>query len=485
MATRVSADPGNGNFTVTSSIFSFSNTGFTIDGIQRCDERRLRALLIPQSPLSGKDKRLITKRWATSQLQHYQLPVRKGTKDALLLALRTAVESGRCSAIPAAIRAIKTRLASEHAALVAAETLRRNAELQAAFDRITDPSEAASKDLTLFFKRHFLGPDGKLDLDKAPKALALPGFADRHTLQNAAEKISGLHTQSGGSDSRGSGRERVIVVGSDRSAVFAEAARFSAEHYKAEREEKEEQNKVKMQRHLDYASNRKGAGFPTGRYIVFCEEIESQWPSLCRGGFSLVIYNDRERKHKQKSEEALAGTFNWGVLAGVMRFRAEGQGWNDFEPGNSEDYSDESEDEGSEDEEPDDEESEEEHDSDHEDAGSNPKKRNHPSHNRGSVKNAGTGTNKKKIDRLKLHFQWRGRDTSEGMIYNGSSQMGTIRFPNKNFLKFEGEGALSFVGINVKFTGFKVSGIVGPMHRSGWSDFSDEVYERERVGRWH
>lgn len=438
---------------LTSGIFTFTSAGLATDSIPRCSESRLRALLIPPKPLSPADKKLLTKRWATAQLHHYQLPVPKGTKDVVFQALQYALATNQCSTISASVVEIETRLRSQHDAIVAAEEKKRDVEnkqkevlVEAAFEKITDPVEAANCSIPLFLRRHFLGADGKVDRGKAPEAMALPGFDDRCGMHAAARNV-GLYTQSGGTDSSRTGRERVIVVGTHRALVFWEAAKINVEHQRLNKAEREEGKKMLL---AAVVKNIKGSGSAAaGRYTVFCDEIEEQWPDDAKNGFSLEIYSDRERKRKRGKGDVLAASFDWGVLEGIMRFRADDEEWEDFDGDDS--YNG----------------SEEEGDSD-----SSPWKKRKQAAPKGLAKNSRLSATKK-TDPFKLHFKWIGRETGEMEAQNFPGQKGTIQFLDKEFLKFEGLVDIGFVGEKIEFTGFKVGAERSQRARANrWSDYA-------------
>lgn len=325
--------------------------------------------------------------------------------------------------------------AKKHKAALAEESKRREAELadqarrrEAAFAAENDPAKAACIDFDRFLCRYFLDATGKVDFKKAPKALPLHGLSNSLAALAAAEKYDGLHTRSGGIDDYSTGQNRVPVIGCDYRSVCSEAMKITREH----EEQLEEDEEERLAEHHEFVKrNGKKKGGPSGAYTVICDKIESGWPDVYDDGLTLDIGADRERKGE------LAAEFDWGVVDGLMRFCKDGG------------YEEEEEVPVS-------------------------RARKH------SKKSAPKAENS---DPFKLHFSWRGKETGEGEIQNSEGNRGWIQFPNKKYLQFEGEVSISFVGRNVKFSGYKISTDTENFTKR-WGDYSEEAYERERVGRW-
>ncbi|KAF8242581.1 hypothetical protein K440DRAFT_664660 [Wilcoxina mikolae CBS 423.85] len=352
--------------------------------------------------------------------------------------------------VPASIAQIEATLQREYDTALSAARKQHDDALDAAFVSITDPVDTANKDIHRFLQRYFLQQDKKLDMTKAPKALPLPGLHSRSALHAAAHPIAGLHTASGGSDDSSAGLERVLVIGADRAAVWAEANKINAEHDKLQRQQCDKENEERMEQHREFLAENKGKKGTAKRcYNVFCDAIEQDWPGDCADGLTLEIIDDSERRG------SLAAEFEWGVLDGLMRFCKEGEVLEDSD-------------------------SEEDDEDDDLEELSGSRKRKLTSK---GAKNSTKKGKKEKNDPFKLYFVWRGRETGEGEIQNDNDQRGWIQFQDKKFLKFGGEVSVGFIGSRVKFQGFKVSADAGPINKL-WGDYSDRAYEMERVRRW-
>ncbi|KAG0583921.1 hypothetical protein KC19_3G172000 [Ceratodon purpureus] len=82
----------------------------------------------------------------------------------------------------------------------------------------------------------------------------------------------------------------------------------------------------------------------------------------------------------------------------------------------------------------------------------------------------------------KVPFTWRGAETGEGMIeldYQGNINVGSFSFVTKTQLNGVFKNDLG----KWPFTGFKVAKTPADTEDT-WEDYSEEAYERARVGRW-
>lgn len=344
--------------------------------------------------------------------------------------------------------------ANQQKAALAEQLRRREADLaeqakrrEAAFAAETDPVKAACIDFDRFLSRYFLDAMGKVDVKKAPRALALHGLPNHQAALAAAEKYDGLHTQRGGIDDYSADRNRVLVIGCDYESVYSEATKITEEQERQLEEEREADEQERLEEHFEFIKqNGKKKQGPSGAYTVICYDLESNWPNDCSDGLTLDIGVDRERKGE------LAAEFEWGVLDGLMRFCKDGEGFEEVDTEDEEDY-------------------------DEEEEVPAPRKRKRTNQKSQPKKKA------KKSDPFKLHFAWRGRENGEGEIQNSDRNRGWIQFLNKKYLQFEGEASISFVGSKVKFSGYKVSTDYSEITKR-WEDYSARAYEREQVGRW-
>ncbi|KAK2877309.1 hypothetical protein FQN49_001236 [Arthroderma sp. PD_2] len=84
---------------------------------------------------------------------------------------------------------------------------------------------------------------------------------------------------------------------------------------------------------------------------------------------------------------------------------------------------------------------------------------------------------------LRLYFKWRGRETDEGEIHNGSSNSGTIEFLDNNAIQFKGVGSFPAMGKECKFTGTRYDNEAAAPPLP-WGDFSDKAAEKAQEDRW-
>ncbi|MDI1488646.1 MAG: hypothetical protein OHK93_007921 [Ramalina farinacea] len=85
----------------------------------------------------------------------------------------------------------------------------------------------------------------------------------------------------------------------------------------------------------------------------------------------------------------------------------------------------------------------------------------------------------------RLYFMWRDRETGQNEIQldlHGDNQ-GSILLLDATCSTLRGTFSASCIGSNVEFEGYKMSLDTEPLQIS-WEDYSEDVYERERVGRW-
>ena len=336
--------------------------------------------------------------------------------------------------------------------------------------------------MQLFLSKYFLDNHGRLDLSKSPKAMALPGFRDRSGMHGAAERISGIHTVSGGNcdDSR------TLVIGTDRNAVWHEARKIDNQQARQRIDSTNAAWEQKMQKHRDFVKQRGSAsGSMIGRYIVKCEAISNNWSDQAQ---------DLDLSIVQGGNDEFVGIFHFGILEGIMRLGPDPRVLRDKETrrrgntrGHAFDEDSEVEEETSDDEDGDEENADEEADDDDNIA--------KPARAVGTKRKAvlqpvGQSSIKKTHARPtpvpRCYLRWRGRETGEGEIQldHDNHNTGHLDFTNSTYSKFEGVASFDLVGEAVPFTGYKVSGVGGPVTRT-WEEFSEKAYEYERVARWH
>jgi hypothetical protein len=371
--------------------------------------------------------------------------------------------SEQCDQILSRISDIENKLRNEYEVKQAAHTVTLKRSRLQEFSRLDSPSKQANFDIDLFLSKYFLDENDKPDQSKTPEPLPLPGFANRAALHQAAERISGLHTVSGGTDYS----SRVLVIGWDRDKVRQEASRIGREQASEQKEERDEEWEEKMQDHRDYVARCKGvkgskafqAKYAVGSYIIECKRISEGWSDADDLTMNIT---------QADGPVELVADFDFGIVEGIMRLSFDAKLLS--EPSESEnDEEDEYDEEGY-------------GDDDDEPTFSGTKRK--PAAQRAKPQ----ATKKSKASKAhprRLYLQWRGRETGEGQIQldYDNKHTGYLDFTDAGCTAFEGVAFFGFVGPRVPFRGFKVSDKGGKMTKS-WSDYSENAYEYARKARW-
>ncbi|XRM46844.1 hypothetical protein ABZX51_009868 [Aspergillus tubingensis] len=203
--------------------------------------------------------------------------------------------------------------------------------------------------------------------------------------------------------------------------------------------------------HADYLATlgrMKGAAArnksPVGSYIVDCQKIENEWPSLARDMVLEIVNTEQKGKFH--------ATFNFGVVIGVMVIYEEHMTETDEEAIGD----------------------------DHEKIGKRTKRKTiAQKHSRPLKKAKAEKTSEPYTYLLKL----RCRETGEGQIFF-EPNYGTIKFKDVKFAAFTAEAGFPCLGSGMTFTARKVSDHPRPSGEE-WEDYSDDAYEYTRVRRWH
>ncbi|KAF1989438.1 hypothetical protein K402DRAFT_391010 [Aulographum hederae CBS 113979] len=268
------------------------------------------------------------------------------------------------------------------------------------------------------------------------------------------------------------GWEEWLIIGRDTTAVDseisslqeeadqarkAEIARQEAEE-KAQQEEWDRKHKQVME-----ASHKRGAWDVTGKYIITCDELSSNWDI---GKMTLTIY----RADNSSSSEMFA-RFDFGILTGWFRFEQSSEP----KPKSTKKSTTGSKrkravsDTG---------------DDDEEDF----QNRSHRPWNDGP-EYVLAKTDKPSPKNPTMNFRWRGRDSSERQIQlNSDRDSNAITFSGKGGAKLSGIIETPFAGSCV-FTGKKVEmanpGAAPRISIQGrWNELNERAYESERVSRW-
>jgi hypothetical protein len=376
-----------------------------------------------------------------------------------VLILSSLAENKQFDRVPSHILELETKLRDEYTVKHAAHVSMVRQHRLEEFSKLGSPSKEAEFDVGLFLSKYFLDARGAPDRSKTREPLSLPGYIYRHTLHAAAERINGLHTYCGGE-----GDSRILVIGWNRTAVWAKAGEVDRQHREGKQTQREAQWERKIQSHRDYVAGlaqRKGRFKPenaVGTYVVSCKEISEEWDNADDLTMSIT---------ESTGPAELVAEFDFGILEGIMRLGR------DPEPLALS---------GSDDEEADDEELDEES----EPAPTGTK--------RGRTAKAPKRATARKSKRNKsasdaahprrLYLQWRGRETGESEIQldYGNTHTGHLDFTDAGCTVFEGVANLVYV-YKAKFRGFKINDEPARKTRS-WGDYSEEEHEYARTARW-
>jgi len=337
----------------------------------------------------------------------------------------------------------------KYGAWQAREKKRRDDE----FAQLPNPTAEANYDLHRFLAKYFLDGHGQPDKTKTPDPLALPGYDARPTLHAAAERIPGLETHSGGS-----GDDRTIVIGWDRSAVWRHAGQIDAESWEKEAKHKQEawENSLNKHRHFLKEQGRKAPRVESlksyiGSYLIACQDLSAGWDTT----------NDMTLDISDSSDpHVLEAAFDFGVLEGIMLLSFSEAAIKEFvitlDDNKSEDDAEQLV--------------------------------------RGKRVRKGSSKQRKKAIKSEfpkrtrvLRLQWRGRETGEGEIQldddSNPSNVGQLEFADNTLANFKGFMNIPFAGDKVEVLGYKVNA-KPKQSAENWNNFSKSRYESERMGRW-
>lgn len=333
-------------------------------------------------------------------------------------------------------------------------------------------------------ERYFLDGSGKPDTAKTTKVVGIsyPRSSDYRTgkLREAASRIRGLH------QATGIGLTQTIYLGWDRNAVGMAAKSHAVNEPQAHRAKLDARERERASRHNEYlTATRNFSDFgsvvasPVGQYMIDCETIERGFSRIVGGSeMTLAI-------HKTTTLGVYQGTFDFGVINGMMMLgqvgtvlddfcaQEEHTGYTDSESG-SEIDSISSEDESEDD-------SGDENEDDSEDEQNVGHKRKAP-----GIQPQGPPTKKAKTaadgDPREYLIRLKSRDTGTGEI-NSNAEKGTITFSGPDLSAFTGKVDMCGIGCGVIFSGRKVSA-TAPQRCDSWSSYSEGASEYARVRSW-
>lgn len=322
------------------------------------------------------------------------------------------------------------------------------------YTKLVLPADKANYDVDLFLEEFF-----SKDHSRAILAMKLPGLENGATLHAAVEKVPGLHIISYGGE-----HTRTLTIGWDIIAVLKAAASGSAEQSKKRQPQEDAGWQAIMEEHralvAKHGSPKVGqqvrVHYPQGTFSVRSDDIAAQRPE----GASDYVLRFRGTRF---------ATFAFGVVHGIMRFGV------DLASATSDEFDTEDD-------------SESEGGSTSPFYASTPKiSDKHPKKRSFNFPPASIPAPKRRkpsssSNPLRLYFQWRGRDTVEGMILldddTNPTHTGYIDMSDERCVAFSGVGNFGFLGHKARFEGVMTGKWGGPMAVK-WENFSREVYEWE------
>lgn len=410
--------------------------------VERVDGASLRRMFLPNITPEGKKQLRDRHDFVRGQLQHYGVSFDESqfSGNGTML-LKRCLEAGKCDTVPPHILSLQEQMHCEWIE--------------------TQDREYVAGDVDWVMDAYFLrAGDRQPDRTKTTTVVAMPYHLHSEyrigQMQEAARKVSGLHQET----ARGC-ITKTVFMGWDSAAVKKAASGHVAKEKKefeaAEKKLKEEEDELaaeKTEQHNEYLKSlkkKKTNPSPIGGYTVDCEDVERNWPDLA-DELNLDI-------HATDEPGIFQACFDFGVIEGVMLIGTDITGLEQYGA-----------------------QADREAEGDSEEDGGRPqigtkRKALSPNKDRGRPKKAQAGTPQT------YQLRSRHREQGEGVI-DPDPAAGIIKFKDKNLAEFVGKADLSDVGSGVSFTARKITDEPCPRRRE-WADYSEEQYERERVGRWH
>ncbi|KAI1184487.1 hypothetical protein F5B17DRAFT_80615 [Nemania serpens] len=431
---------------ITRAGFSYGLGGFCAEpgNVKLLAGSSRREALLPEA--AAQWKKLIRKngkRFVRGQLKHYGVTFDEnelsGNGTALL---KKVLQAGQCDEIPPHI--VKLR-----------------AEMHAEWLAQLTPKELSGRPGWIM-ERYFL-TSGEPDRSKTTTVVAIPFGAystyGAAAVREAARKITGLH------EAMGCGpMTSPVFLGWDSAAVSRAAEEHAAREEEAIRAKEEEKQRRHAELHADYVEalkqkDRPHTYSPVGKYIVNCDEIETQWPDIS-DEMNLYIRQTRELG-------VFEASFDFGVLVGAMILSKNKDKLAKYCP--SPDTTDEEEKEKGEEEKEAEELASAKTGSKRKSTTSGPRRRGRPPKSSASPSQ-------------KFYVRLLCTETGKGEFYD-YPENGTLTFTSENMAIFSGVASLPCVGGAIPFTGRKVADEVDGFGDS-WFGYSGSSCEARRPGGW-
>ena len=345
----------------------------------------------------------------------------------------------------------------------------------------------------LFISRHFLSPDGAPDPTKTPNPIVIRNISSlvAWKIEEAVLMLVGGRRYSPGNslETRARGPtddHKVLALGWNRMAVWDAAGEAAKPLFDRQRQEDERRKQRRLEFHRGFVSILDEQEVSIcdlktiqGQYFITCERIEREWPDDVRKGNDMILKIMPEMGSPRRN---LVAEFHFAVVEGLMRLRPAG-----ITPTRRQTEKEKEKKRQREErtgskmaQEQNEVESKEEADSLTGTLGK--RKAVHP--RMGCCKKCedDQGTYIPKPDKVRLDFDFRGRETGESEVEHGA---GWIEWDKQNSTQFQGIIHIGFLGSNVPFYGYKTDLLAkGSRPESEWSDYTENPYGMGPRNRW-
>lgn len=379
--------------------------------------------------------------------------------------------------MPVTISELESQLAMDYRPKNAAHMAEKQKARDVEFSRLNNATEEAEYDEQMFLQKYFLTEDGMPCMTKTPDPIPLPGLSSRAAVHQAAERISGLETVSGG---KGEGRTLVIGWKDGRRSVWQVASQIDKASSTQLKKLKATKWEKRLNEHRAFVKKlQKSPAQPAflmsstvGEYIIDFKMAEGY--DVEPSDFSLGII--------EGAGETKTAMFEFGPIEGMMYLDTDRQRLLEKCLDADED-SESDEDENEEDDHDEDDEDEDEASNDIQGHCRNRKRRQASSPSSTSAPLQKRSKPSSSPPSRRVFLQWRGRETGEGEIQLDQNQWGHLDFADNACTKFEGRISFDLLGENLPFTGYKVSNDGGDVTER-WSDLSESAHAYAAKARW-
>ncbi|KAF8456600.1 hypothetical protein BGX38DRAFT_1162126 [Terfezia claveryi] len=454
---------GNGvDITGTESLDEL--TGLWVEDVKRVQE------------MKRKQGQKMTKKELTGQLRLYGIDFKSSMSlPKLRELLEESIRAGKCDEPKEHIKELESNLKQKYDELdkVQLETIVR--KRQEDFDQqYPTTGIAAIANPKMFISRHFLALDGTPDSTKTPDPIIIYNLSSLRAwhVEEAALVLFRGYSPGNSLYTRACGptdNHKVLALGWNRKAVWDAAGEAAEPLFEKQAEEDEKRKQKQLEVHRVFVSmlddqEVSACNMKTiqGKYLITCEDIENKWPNDVRKGNGMSLRIMPEVGNPRRN---LIAEFHFAVLEGLMRLRPAG-----MKPSRRRTEDEIEENKRQEERRAECKMAQEWKEDDSEE----------------TLDSSTTGSIPKKRtlepNKLRLDFDFRGRETDEGEVHHGT---GWIEWDRHNSTTIEGMIDIGFLRSAVPFYGYKTELMVrGARPDSEWNDYFDDPYEMGPRNRW-